>query len=277
MDSLQQDLDDAHPILNIDIVGINEVGHESANSLMVADSSLPWLQDVDADSDQSSDVWAESWGVTYRDVIVLDGSNSVVGTYNLTEHNLASSEDYSALRAMLIDAAMTEQKPWQNKTNRYDVNDDGFVVPRDVLFQVNSINDEGARVLAAPGGTEVPAYYDCNGDGWLSSIDVLQVINYMDEVRAAGEGPPAELTSPVQFALPHTPTEHATPSSSDETAASDLLSAPAHSAKAASLAPSPSASSVRIETSSARVRDEFWADYWIPESSLLETPEAVYS
>lgn len=272
MDTLQQDLNAAHPILDIDIVGINEIGHDSANSLMTADRSLPWLQDVDANGNQSSDVWSDLWNVTYRDVVILDGSNSVVETYNLTENNLADSEDYASLRTKLIDAAMAEQKPWQNQANQYDINNDGFVVPLDVLFQINSINDEGARQLAAPTGIEVPAYYDCNGDGWLSSIDALQVINYMDEVKAAGEGSPTEDSLPTQFSLPQAFTAP-TDSAGDETDSTVALTSQSEANSTVRVLPtdaSAGVSAVNNEPLSATESDEFWAAYWGTPASLLE-------
>jgi hypothetical protein len=272
LDSLQQDIDAAHPILEIDIVGINEVGHESANSLMTADRSRPWLQDVDANGNQSSDVWNDLWNVTYREVVILDGSNTVVEAFNLTENNLANPDDYAALRTKLIDAAMADQKPWQNPTNQHDTNKDGFVVPLDVLVQINSINEEGARELAAPTGTEVPAYYDCNGDGWLSSIDALQVINYMDEVRAAGEGAPSEESTSTRLTWLPTVSEplarssdaiESTVGSMEQTVIQEepIVAPPAHEENV---------SSVKDETQTIETADEYWASYWNTQSSFLE-------
>ena len=60
---------------------------------------MPWLQDVPA-----VDVWS-TWAVTYRDVIILDEDNVVVGVYNLTTNDLAVPANYAALRDMLISAA----------------------------------------------------------------------------------------------------------------------------------------------------------------------------
>jgi hypothetical protein len=238
---------------------------------MTAGKSLPWLQDVDADANQSSDVWYDSWNVTYRDVFILDGSNSFVEAFNLTEHNLANAEDYEALRTKLIDAAMTVQKPWHNAANPYDVNDDGFVVPLDVLFQINSINDEGPRQLAAPTGAEMPAYYDTSGDGWLSSIDALQVINYMDEVRAAGEGPPVEENDVAPLALPQ-PSSETVARSNGEPVQSlpTLIQSSADSESAVVGQPvAGTASSVTNEISLDSPEDEFWASYWNAPVGLL--------
>ena len=103
MASLQQDLDSAHPLLNIQLLGINEKGLEFSNGAITANRDLPWLQDVDADEDGRSDAF-HSWDVTLRDVVVLDGENSRFGTFNVDSNDLASSDNYNALRELLIDA-----------------------------------------------------------------------------------------------------------------------------------------------------------------------------
>ncbi|MBP88379.1 MAG: hypothetical protein CMJ64_16965 [Planctomycetaceae bacterium] len=273
---MQQDLDAAHPILNIDIIGINEIGHESANSLMTAGRSQPWLQDVDSDGNQASDVWTELWDVTFRDVVILDSGNSIVESFNLTEHNLADSIDYTSLRTKLIDAAMAEQVPWQNPVNQHDVNNDGFVVPLDVLWQINSINDEGARQLAAPTGTEVPAYYDCNGDGWLSALDALLVINYMDEVKAAGEGEPvANEASWVPFVpLSHMEQVADVEANREQTISSTLASVVPTERPAMRATPPRTPVAVENDQTSIGTADEFWAYYWNTDTSLIEQTTA---
>lgn len=81
---------------------MNEAGHESGNALVTDGRDLPWLQDVPEQA-----VWS-SWAPTYRDVIILDGENKVVGVFNLTTHNLATPGDYDALRALFVAAAEAE-------------------------------------------------------------------------------------------------------------------------------------------------------------------------
>jgi hypothetical protein len=96
---MQQDLDTvatAHPIR---IFGVNAIGEEGANSVIVQGRTIPWLQDV-----TSQNVW-ESWHVTWRDVVVLDAENHVVFVYNLTANDLADSTHYAELRNILILAA----------------------------------------------------------------------------------------------------------------------------------------------------------------------------
>ncbi len=108
---MQKELDADFPLLDIQIIGVNEAGEESANSSITAGRNLPWLQDVDGDGDGLSDVWRNLWDVTYRDVVIVDADNVKLGAFNLTEHNLASPENYDALRQMLIDAASDDPQP----------------------------------------------------------------------------------------------------------------------------------------------------------------------
>jgi len=96
---MQHELDTTATNLSIHILGINAVGQESENDLMVAARTLPWLQDTKA-----QDVWTD-WRVTWRDVIVLDGDNKVAGIYNLTDHSLATAANYDSLKALLIKVA----------------------------------------------------------------------------------------------------------------------------------------------------------------------------
>jgi len=76
--------------------------------------------------------------------------------------------------------------PWQNVSDRFDVNRDGVVTAQDVLLIINDLNRDGFRDLPAPPGD--PRYYpDANGDNRLQPNDVLAVINHINS-GAAGEG-----------------------------------------------------------------------------------------
>lgn len=69
--------------------------------------NIPWLQDVDSDNNGVSDIW-EQWGVTFRDVVILDVNNEKVDVYNVTAHNLSDPQNYDTLREMFITAAIPE-------------------------------------------------------------------------------------------------------------------------------------------------------------------------
>jgi hypothetical protein len=62
-----------------------------------------------------------------------------------------------------------------------DVDASGDVVPLDALLIINDLNNRGARQLSDPTeGDSPPPYYDVSGDGWLTSLDALQVVNWLN-------------------------------------------------------------------------------------------------
>lgn len=193
MNELQAELAADHPELDIQIVGINEFGQESANDLMTANRNTPWLQDIDSDNNQLSDVWTE-WNVTYRDVVIVDAENTELGAFNLTTYNLADANTYTALREILIDVA-ADQPFWQNRDNRLDVNKDGLVSAQgDVLPCINELNNHfltdssgNLPALRLPPIAGEP-YIDVNGDGMTTAqADVLPLINFLNSANG-GEG-----------------------------------------------------------------------------------------
>jgi hypothetical protein len=260
----------SYPILDIQIVGINEFGQDppGANELMIADRTTPWLQDVDSNANQVSDVWYDLWDVTYRDVIILNGQNEMVEVFNLTPpegFDLGVAENYAALHDKLVDAAMTEQTPWQNHRDRYDVNDDGFVVPRDVLIMINEINANGPLELPPPTGTSLEApFWDCSGDNFFSPVDILQVINFIEGVDAEGESKGAskmELTT-LSAALPAA--ESLSMIELESIAARIVDVAPEENVEPATpvlVAQSDDSTDERFRPTEL-IEDDFWAGYW---------------
>ena len=99
MDDVQRELDAMDLDVPVQILGVNDIGFESANDQMTDGRDLPWLQ---ATVDQ--DVW-ELWGVTYRDVWVLDAENVPVGVFNVTSNSLGDPTNYETLKQMFLDAA----------------------------------------------------------------------------------------------------------------------------------------------------------------------------
>lgn len=189
MDDLQKDLDAAYPVLRIQLVGINAKGQEAANEATTEGRELPWLQDVDANQDGLGDA-AALWSPSYRHVYVLDQDNVQVAAFDVDAKDLNQAENYAALRALLVDAAMTSQRPWRNADNPLDVNDDDAVEPIDALNIINKLNTEGPHKLPPPQAGDPPLrYYDCNGDGDVGPIDALNIINHLN---AQSGGPNAE-------------------------------------------------------------------------------------
>jgi hypothetical protein len=81
--------------MDVRILGVNGAGLEAGNAAIVAQRTIPWLQDtVDAD------VW-NAWGVNWRDVVILDGDNVPVATFNLSIYDLAVAANYDSLKTLL--------------------------------------------------------------------------------------------------------------------------------------------------------------------------------
>jgi hypothetical protein len=101
---MQSVLDFYYPLLDVEILGVNAAGFDSSNAWFTANSDLPWLQDVDSDGNSMSDVW-EDWHVAYRDVIILDEENRLVGVFNLSTNDLSDPVNFNALGLMFVSAA----------------------------------------------------------------------------------------------------------------------------------------------------------------------------
>jgi hypothetical protein len=82
-----------------------------------------------------------------------------------------------------------------NLSNRFDVNDDGFVSPIDVLILVNLVNQGNGGSLSGGGNgaggegenSDGGGYYvDVNSDGFLSPLDILWVVNELNKGSGGG-------------------------------------------------------------------------------------------
>jgi hypothetical protein len=83
---------------------------------------------------------------------------------------------------------------YQNPRNQFDVSNDTFVSPIDVLQIINYLNRNPGTIstqLPINPSTAVPPYVDVNGDSFVTPLDVLLVINEINlrsAPRAAGGG-----------------------------------------------------------------------------------------
>jgi hypothetical protein len=104
---------------------------------------------------------------------------------------------------------LVSSAPFQNPSNQFDVNNDGFVSAADALTIINVLN-------AHPGGTgklelgqpPVPnpvgsapglsLYVDTTGDGFIAGDDVLAIINYINAHKTTGGEAPPEGEAPIE-------------------------------------------------------------------------------
>ena len=122
---MQKELSQEFDQLDIQLLGVNHTGHEIGNENFTNGVDLPWLGDLDANEDGVSDTW-DSWNVDSRDVVILDGQNHAVATYNLTTHDISESENYAELKDLLVTIASSEQETGTIGGHVYfDVNQNG--------------------------------------------------------------------------------------------------------------------------------------------------------
>lgn len=96
---MQTELDAEQHATVIQILGVDAAGEDAGNADMTAGRELPWLQDTAA-----VDAWG-AWGVTFRDVVLVDPAGRKVGVYNLTEHDLGVRANYEELKTELLAVA----------------------------------------------------------------------------------------------------------------------------------------------------------------------------
>ncbi|MFM8400678.1 MAG: dockerin type I domain-containing protein, partial [Pirellula sp.] len=91
---------------------------------------------------------------------------------------------------------------YQNPSNKYDVNNDSFVSPIDVLLVINLLNSTGASIpveqLPPP-----PPFYDVNGNGFVDATDVLALVDFINSTgnSGSGEGEQDTVDGISQFAI----------------------------------------------------------------------------
>ncbi|MEL6105088.1 MAG: dockerin type I domain-containing protein, partial [Planctomycetota bacterium] len=82
---------------------------------------------------------------------------------------------YRRLRSGDATLIVTDLRPQQNSGNIFDVNGDGQVTPLDALLVINQISRGQASAVLTP-NANAPKW-DVSGDNLLSPVDALQVIN----------------------------------------------------------------------------------------------------
>ncbi|XZE17820.1 SdrD B-like domain-containing protein [Pirellulaceae bacterium SH449] len=80
--------------------------------------------------------------------------------------------------AFVIDDLANYHRGWTNPANALDVDGDGTVSPLDVLTLINQLNAGGLHLNRDRFPDE--GFYDVDSDGTLSPLDVLRVINYLN-------------------------------------------------------------------------------------------------
>ncbi len=76
---------------------------------------------------------------------------------------------------------------WQNPSGSLDVSGDGFVSPIDVLLIINYLNS-GQPTFLPNANVTPPPFLDPSGDERVSPLDIVLIVNYLNIRAAGGEG-----------------------------------------------------------------------------------------
>ena len=90
---------------------------------------------------------------------------------------------------------LANPRPWQNRSNALNVDrskpeEGNLVDPRDVLVIINSINSkqQGKLPFPRPASTLAESDLDADGDGFLTPLDVLVIVNFLNGTSGSAEG-----------------------------------------------------------------------------------------
>ena len=81
-----------------------------------------------------------------------------------------------------------DQTPYHNDSNPADVDGDGMVTPLDPLIIIDYLNRNGSGQITPPGEGEARNDLDVDGDGQVSPLDILIVINALNHAYSDAEG-----------------------------------------------------------------------------------------
>jgi hypothetical protein len=114
-------------------------------------------------------------------------SHSRTGVYDADLQELVLDPPLTNAATDLGDGIVTVddgRTPWHNGANPFDVNGDGLVSPLDALVVINCIN-AFPEAPTLPSVAAPSAYLDVNNDGACTALDALSVINQLNATAAS--------------------------------------------------------------------------------------------
>jgi hypothetical protein len=115
--------------------------------------------------------------------VLMGAADGYVRLYRGTEDaGPGVGDPGGAFRYVFAVQATTTPNPWQNSTDRLDVNGDQKITALDALIIINRLNGHGPGPLPIPPADafQPPPQYDCSGNGELTALDALLVINELN-------------------------------------------------------------------------------------------------
>ena len=126
-------------------------------------------------------------GGSWRLAGIMDAMTSTIA--NEPIGNVVSGNDQSLIADLSqyrdqIEAVLNgPERLWQNQVNHFDVDHSGSVSARDVLLLINRLQANGTMTLSGTPSATDPLL-DVNGDGLVSTLDLIQEINFLAGVTA---------------------------------------------------------------------------------------------
>ena len=160
--------------------------------------TIPFSDPGSADEHQVTIDWGDG-SQSNAQVQVLNGIKTAIATHQYTESAKfelrATIADDDGATTPVSTTAHIAKTLWQNPIQPLDAVSNRVISSSDAVAILNELNakqfhDAGSPVLNPPPEGIAPIYFDVSGDGVISPIDVLLVINFLNAngtVQAEGE------------------------------------------------------------------------------------------
>jgi hypothetical protein len=122
--------------------------------------------------------------------VTIDTTGFERGSWSLVISNtINGATDFAGLPATIVDGLIVLPRTWSNPNNAHDVDGNGRVSPLDALLVINYLNSHPGVSMLPAMPHSPPPYYDVNGDNLCTAADVLRIINF---INAEADGDPGE-------------------------------------------------------------------------------------
>ena len=121
--------------------------------------------------------------------VTIDTTGFERGSWSLVMSNtINGSTNFAGLAATIVDGLIVLPRTWSNPDNPHDVDGNGRVSPLDALIVINYLNSHPDDSMLPAMPHVPPSYYDVNGDNLCTAADVLRIINFINAWEARGAG-----------------------------------------------------------------------------------------
>lgn len=105
LSEMQAELRQSPGNFGIEIIAVNEIGHEVGNPTVALSGSIPWVQDT-----ATVTAWPRTAALVaddiFRDLFILNAKNEIVERFRILAFPVTSQNNYNSLKQKLITAAV---------------------------------------------------------------------------------------------------------------------------------------------------------------------------